>query len=145
VDPLWETRATDFPLAGEILGLATGVVVHSRHVEERVREAEYRGPVWRIPMPAWPIPRVEPAAIDGDPVFGCFGHINESKRIPQLLRAFAALRERRPGARLLLVGKTSDRMARFATGEGVLREEYVPEDRLWALMLAADVHVCLRR
>jgi glycosyltransferase involved in cell wall biosynthesis len=36
-------------------------------------------------------------------------------------------------------------MPRFETGEGVIREKYVPEDRLWALMLAADVHVCLRR
>jgi glycosyltransferase involved in cell wall biosynthesis len=99
-------------------------------------------------MPAWPLPVglvTAPAAVEGDPLFGCFGHINESKRVPELLRAFGAVRERRPRARLLLVGNVSDRMPGFETGEGVIREEYVPEDRLWVLMLAADVHVCLRR
>jgi glycosyltransferase involved in cell wall biosynthesis len=145
IEPLWETRPQDFPLAGEVLDLATGLIVHSRYVEDRARAAGYAGPIWRIPMPAWPAPLVEPAPVEGDPLFACFGHINESKRIPQLLRAFEALRERLPGARLLLVGTASDRMPRFETGEGVIREEYVPEDRLWALMLAADVHVCLRR
>ena len=54
--PLWETRPQDFPLAGEVLDLAAGLVVHSRYVEERAREAGYGGPIWRIPMPAWPVP-----------------------------------------------------------------------------------------
>jgi glycosyltransferase involved in cell wall biosynthesis len=144
IEPLWESRPTDYPLAAEVLDLATGLIVHSRYVEDRAREAGYGGPIWRIPMPAWPLPFVAPEPIDGDPLFGCFGHINESKRVTELLRAFAALKENRPGARLLLVGKASDRMARFTTGEDVLREEYVPEARLWALMLAADVHICLR-
>jgi glycosyltransferase involved in cell wall biosynthesis len=148
IAPLWESRPQDFPLAAGVLELATGLIVHSQYVEERAREAGYEGPIRRIPMPAWPLPGrpvTEPAGVEGDPLFGCFGHINESKRVPELLRAFAALRERRPGARLLLVGNVSDRMPSFQTGEGVLREGYVPEDRLWALMLAADVHVCLRR
>ena len=35
VPPLWEIRATEFPLAGEVLDQATGVIVHSRYVEER--------------------------------------------------------------------------------------------------------------
>ena len=144
IDPLWETRPQDFPLAGEVLGLATGLIVHSRHVEERVRAAGYRGPVWRIPMAAWRAPGVQPATVEGEPLVGCFGHINESKRVPQLLAAFERLRERHPAARLLLVGSVSERAPAFDIPEGVLREEYVPEERLWALMLAADVHVCLR-
>ena len=32
-----------------------------------------------------------------------------NKRIPQLLEAFTLLRERRPGARLLLVGAATER------------------------------------
>ena len=144
IKPLWETRAQDFPLAREALDYATGVVVHSEHLAERVRGIGYRGPVWHIPMAAWPVPAVEPAAIDGDPVFGCFGHIVPSKRIPQLLEAFVQVRARRPRATLLLVGPQSERLEDLDLPEGVLREEYVPEDRLWALMAAADVHVCLR-
>jgi glycosyltransferase involved in cell wall biosynthesis len=144
IEPLWETRPQDFPLTREILWLADGLIVHSHHLEQRVRDAGFRGPVWRIPMAAWPLPKVEPAAVEGEPLYGCFGHINESKRIPQLLAAFSRFRQRRPGARLLLVGQQSERMPAFELPEGVIREERVPEDRLWALMEACDVHVCLR-
>jgi glycosyltransferase involved in cell wall biosynthesis len=144
IAPLWETRPQDFPLAGEVLAHATGLVVHSRHAEGRAREAGYAGPVWRIPMPAWPVPPVEPEPVDGDPVFGCFGHVNESKRIPQLLEAFARVRAQRPEARLLLVGAASPRLGGLAAPAGVLREEYVPEERLWRLLAACDAVVGLR-
>jgi glycosyltransferase involved in cell wall biosynthesis len=145
VPPPWETRPEEFPLAGEVLASATGLIVHSHYVEEQAREAAYHGPVWRIPHPAWPLPDVGPADVDGRPVFGCFGHINASKRIPQLLEAFAAVRRRHPNAKLLLVGSAS---ARFDTsplvGEGVERIDYVDERRLWSLMAACDACVSLR-
>src|SRR5438105_405134 len=144
IPPLWETRPEDFPLAGEILDRATGLIVHSRFVEERARGAGYNGPVWRIPHPAWPVPAVEPALLAGEPVLGCFGHLNESKRIPQLLRAFARFRERRPDARLLLVGHASSRLEGRFEAEGVVREEYVDEARFWQLMAACDACVSLR-
>src|SRR5258708_3897724 len=41
--PLWEVRPEDFPLCGEVLDLATGLIVHSRYVEGRVRERGYEG------------------------------------------------------------------------------------------------------
>jgi glycosyltransferase involved in cell wall biosynthesis len=141
IKPLWETRPEDFPLAAGILDLATGLVVHSRYVEERARAAGYDGPVWRIPMPAWPAPAVEPALVGGTPVIGCFGHINESKRIPQLLEAFARLG---PDARLLLVGSWSPRVAELELPAGVIRRDYVPENELWALLAACDACVALR-
>jgi glycosyltransferase involved in cell wall biosynthesis len=144
IERLWETRPQDFPLAREALDFATGVIVHSKHLEERVRDAGYRGPVWRIPMAAWPVPEVTPVTVEGAPLFGCFGHLVTSKRIPQLLEAFARVRASRPGARLLLVGPRSPHLEELSIPEGVTREEYVPEDRLWALMAACDVHVCLR-
>ena len=76
IPPLWEVRPEDFPLCGEVLDLATGVIVHSRYVEERVRERGYDGAVWRIPHPAWPAPDVEPERSPGEPVFGAFGNLN---------------------------------------------------------------------
>jgi len=142
--PLWETRPEDFPLAGEVLRLATGLIVHSRFVEERARAAGFDGPIWRIPHPAWPLPAIERAGVEGAPLVGCFGHLNESKRVPQLLEAFARLRASRPGARLLLVGAASRRVADRLAGDGVLREDYVDEPRLWSLMAACDVCVSLR-
>jgi glycosyltransferase involved in cell wall biosynthesis len=152
--PLWETRPEDFPLAGEVLDLARdhGLIVHSRHVEDAVRARGFDGPVRRIPHPAWPAPAVEPAALGGDPLIGCLGHLNPNKRIPQLLEAFVRLRERRPGARLVLAGATAARfdldgwLGRFglAGDPSLVREGRVSEERLWALMAACGVLVSLR-
>ncbi|HEY2074225.1 MAG TPA: hypothetical protein VGG88_11675, partial [Gaiellaceae bacterium] len=107
VPPLWEVRPQEFPLAGEVLDRATSVIVHSRYVETLVREHGYDGPLHRIPHPAWPVPAVAPAEVEGSPLVGSFGHINENKRVPQLLTAFAGLRRTRHSARLLLVGSES--------------------------------------
>jgi hypothetical protein len=145
VPPPWETRPEEFPLAAEVLGSATGLIVHSHYVDEEAREAGYTGPVWRIPHPAWPMPDVAPADVGGRPLFGCFGHINSSKRIPQLLEAFALVRRRHPNAKLLLVGPASPRFdARRLTGDGVERIDYVQEERLWSLMAACDACISLR-
>ena len=149
--PLWEARPEDFPLAGEVLSLATGVLVHSRYVAERARSAGYDGPLFVVPHPAWPAPDVAPADVSGAPLIGSFGNVNASKRVPQLLEAFARLRAEQPDARLLLVGATSPgfdldrRLQRLGLdGEGVLRERFVDERRLWELMAACDIHASLR-
>ena len=145
VPPPWETRPDEFPLAGEVLGAATGLIVHSRYVEERARESGYHGPVWRIPHPAWPLQDVRPAPVDGRPLFGCFGHLNASKRIPQLVDAFQVVRARHPNARLLLVGSASPGFdADRLLTDGVERIGYVEEERLWSLMAACDACISLR-
>jgi glycosyltransferase involved in cell wall biosynthesis len=149
--PLWEARPEDFPLAGEVLSLATGVLVHSRYVADRARAAGYAGRLFHVPHPAWPAPDVLPADVAGAPLIGAFGNVNASKRAPQLLEAFARLRAEHPGARLLLVGATSPgfdlerRLQRLGlAGDGIVREGYVDERRLWELMAACDIHVSLR-
>ena len=157
VPPLWEVRPEDFPLAGEVLEHAAkpggGLIVHSRYVAERALASGYDGRLWRIPHPAWPAPRDLVAQSQklrpGEPLVGCFGNLNASKRIPQLLEAFARLRSTHPGAQLLLVGAEApgfDLAGRLAglRLEGVEREDYVDEDRLWSLMAACDVCVSLR-
>ena len=151
IPPLWESRPDEFHLAGEVLDLATGLIVHSRYVEEKSRSAGFAGPIWRIPHPAWPVPALEPAGVEASPLVGCFGNVNSSKRIPQLLEAFARLRRERPDSRLLLVGAPSPgfdlerRLQRLGlSSEGIIREDYVREDRLWALMASCDICVNLR-
>jgi glycosyltransferase involved in cell wall biosynthesis len=151
VPPLWEVRPEDFPLAGEVLEHAAkaGLIVHSRYVLERALAAGYDGPAWRVPHPAWPDPSPEPAPISGEPLIGCFGNLNASKRVPQLLEAFARVRAQHPGARLLLVGAASpgfDLASRIEglPSKGVIREDYVDETRLWSLMAACDACVALR-
>ena len=147
VPPLWEVRPEDFPLAGEVLEHAAkpggGLIVHSLYVAERAVAAGYDGRLWRISHPAWPDPGVPAEDVAGEPVIGCFGNINASKRIPQLLEAFEALRAAHPEAKLLLVGADLDaRLAQLP--DGVERIDYVDEPRLWALMGACDVCVSLR-
>lgn len=152
IPPLWEVRPQEFPLAGEVLDRATSVIVHSRYVETLVREHGYDGPLHRVAHPAWPLPDdVASERIEGSPLIGSFGHINENKRVPQLLTAFAGLRRTRHGARLLLVGSEAPgfdlagRIARTGLDDaGVIREPYVEEERLWALMQACDAIVLLR-
>jgi glycosyltransferase involved in cell wall biosynthesis len=147
----WETQPDRFPLTGTVLDLAQGLIVHSTYVERGVREAGYSGPVWRIPHPAWPDEPVAPAEHTGEPLIGCFGHMNINKRIPALLEAFAMLREQRPGARLLLVGEATERfeldrrLERLGLGgDELIREQWVSEERFQSLMAACDVLVNLR-
>ena len=148
---IWETQPERFPLTATVLDLAEGLIVHSRYVERGAREAGYGGPIWRIPHPAWPEGTIEPAGLAGDPLVGCFGYLNMNKRIPQLLEGFTLLRQKRPGARLLLVGDAAERfdldrrLERLGIGdEALIRESYVSEERFWALMAACDVLVNLR-
>ncbi len=151
IPPLWENRPQDFPLAGLVLDGATGLVVHSRYVRDRSREAGFDGPIWHVPHPAWPFRDVEPAVVQGNPVLGAFGNLNPSKRVPQLLRAFSLVRSTHPEARLLLVGEPTPgfdlerRLQRLGLdGTGLVREGWADERRLWELMAAASVHVNLR-
>ena len=154
VPPLWETRAEEFPLTREILIHAQGLLVHSRYVEQCVRELGFEGPVSVVPMPAWEAPEgLVPASLPAGrrPVVGCFGHLTTTKRVPQLIEAFARLRGEFPEALLLLVGRPADGASFEATlerhglrGDDVLQLDYVDEPRLWSLMSAADISVNLR-
>jgi glycosyltransferase involved in cell wall biosynthesis len=151
IPPLWESRPEDFPLAGFVLEHATGLIVHSRTVRDLARAAGYDGPVWVIPHPAWPVPDIPAEPVAAGPTIGCFGVVNSSKRIPELLRAFAAVRQRHTDATLLLVGPTSPgfdldrRLQRHGlANEGLVREGWVDERRLWALMAGVDACVNLR-
>jgi len=148
--PPWETRPEQLPLAGEVLELATGLIVHSHYLERWARELGYTRPIWRLPMPAWPEVEVDPAPLEGAPLIGSFGHLNAAKRIPQLLDAFGRLRRSHPNARLLLVGPAASgldlqrRLERLQLGDEVVWEDYVDEPRLWSLLRACNVFVALR-
>jgi glycosyltransferase involved in cell wall biosynthesis len=151
IPPLWESRPADFPLPTFVLEHATGLVVHSRYVHDRARAAGFAGPIGIVPHPAWRPLAIEPERVASGLVVGCFGVVNTSKRIPELLRATAAVREAHPDVTLLLVGSTSPgfdldrRLQRLGlAGEGLAREGWVDETRLWALMAGSDVLVNLR-
>ena len=152
-EPLWETRPHELPLLELVLDHATGVIVHSRHAEERVRASGYEGAVQRVAMPAWPAPPTTPAELPRAAPFvvASLGKLNAAKRVPQLLHAFARVRERVPGA-LLVLGEVEPRLnldARLEAlglerGRDVLESGRTAERDLWALLARADVSVSLR-
>jgi glycosyltransferase involved in cell wall biosynthesis len=153
IPPLWESRPADFPLATLVLEHATGLIVHSRYVRDRARASGYTGPISVVPHPAWPVPEVArtPTGTAKETVVGCFGVVNSSKRIPELLQAMAAVSRTTAGVRLLLVGPTSPgfdldrRIQRLGLTEGrLVRDGWVDEARLWELMASSDVLVNLR-
>ncbi|HYI75298.1 MAG TPA: glycosyltransferase family 4 protein [Gaiellaceae bacterium] len=151
IPALWESRASDFPLSTHVLDHATALVVHSRYVRDQARAAGYTGPIAVVPHPAWPAPAIAPERVAGGTVVACFGVINASKRIPELLRATADVRRAHPDLTLLLVGPTAPgfdldrRLQRLGlTGDGLVREPWVDERRLWSLMAGSDVLVNLR-
>jgi glycosyltransferase involved in cell wall biosynthesis len=155
VPPLWESRAERFPLTGEVLDYASGLIVHSRYVKERCREKGFSGPIWHVPMPAWPKPSTLPEAglpSGRRPVIGCFGYLTTTKRIPQLVDAFARLRHEFAEALLVLAGRPTPGFALdpllerhgLSRDKDVVELDYVDESRLWALMAASDVCVNLR-
>jgi glycosyltransferase involved in cell wall biosynthesis len=151
IPPLWESRPEDFPLASFVLEHATAVIVHSRYVRDLVRGTGFAGPVSVVPHPAWPVPASAPERVAGGVVIGCFGVVNASKRIPELLHATAKVRESHPEVTLLLVGPTSPgfdldrRLQRLGlAGDGLVRDGWIDESRLWALMAGSDVLVNLR-
>jgi glycosyltransferase involved in cell wall biosynthesis len=146
--PLWEERAEDFPLASVVLDRADGVICHSRYVERLAREYGYEGPIWVIPMPAWPSvelgTRLAPKG--RSPIVVCCGYLNSAKRIPQLVEAFERVHGRFPDAMLVLAGAAAPglRLDTASLGDGVLRLEYLDENRLWQLLADCDVCVSLR-
>ena len=89
---LWEERPEEFPLAAFVLDETQerGAIVHSRYVEERVRAAGYRGPVWRIPHPAWPAPAVEPADLGAGPLIGSHRPPEPGQAHPRAARGLRA-------------------------------------------------------
>jgi glycosyltransferase involved in cell wall biosynthesis len=128
------------------------LVVHSRYVEERARAAGFGRPIHRLALAASPPTGIVPERLEGGPIVGSFGHVNAAKRVPQLIAAFAELRRSFPDARLVLIGPTapgfdiSGHLARVGleSSDAVLREEWVTEQRFWAVMSACDVCVNLR-
>ena len=135
-----------------MLERAAGLIVHSRYVRDRARAAGFDGPISVVPHPAWPAPNVSPGLHAGRVLVGCFGVVNASKRIPELLRATCDVRREHPELTLLLVGSTSPgfdldrRLQRLGlSGDGLAREGWVDRSRLWSLMAGCDVLVSLRQ
>jgi glycosyltransferase involved in cell wall biosynthesis/SAM-dependent methyltransferase len=94
-----------------LLERSRGVIVHSRFMEEAVRQGGFTGPIAVIPHGAW-IPEADRNAYrhrlgldEFAPLAGIFGFLKPYKRIAESLRAFKRLVRVLPNARMILVGE----------------------------------------
>jgi len=99
------------PMMRRILERSRALIVHSRYMEERVREAGFQGPLGRIPHGAWIVEadrmgfRHRLGLDETTPLAGIFGFLKPYKRIAESLRAFRRLVRLEPRAKMILVGE----------------------------------------
>jgi glycosyltransferase involved in cell wall biosynthesis len=146
-------------LNGLVLRLADGYIVHDARSRDRLAEMVPAGkPIAVIYHGILSSSGAELSAADarralrvpgGAKVVLCFGNIRPYKGVDVLLRAFARVRERVPGARLIIAGEPWEDWARYdalIAGLG-LRDAvdahlgFVPASDVGAFFAAADVVV----
>ena len=163
-----------WPMLALVLRASRMTAVHNERLAESLRE-DHSGAarpdrpeavphVAAIPMgvrdPGAPPPDSRPAHVhalrsglgipDGAIVVAAYGGITQEKRIPQLLRAVAAIGDRTPPLHVMLVGARAAHydMDADARALGLDRRVhvagYVPDDALAAHLHAADIACCLR-
>lgn len=144
------------PMTRRLLERSRALVVHSRYVEKRMREAGFAGPIARIPHGAWTDPvnglpyRLRLGLEETTPLVGVFGHLKPYKRLPEILRAFRRLVRGQPQARLILVGEPHPDLPldplieRFDLAPFVRVLGRVPIDDFNGFLAACDVVLNLR-
>ena len=140
-----------WPMRRLIIEQARVTAVHSAPLAATLRSEHPEATIVHIPMGVRaPTPcddRREPHA---GVVFGAFGLITAEKRIPQVLRTFAAVRSTMPGSRLVLIGAQDDHYDPVRDIEALgLRDHvtvtgYVDDAEVDAWLSRIDVAVCLR-
>ncbi len=169
LDPRYYERA----LVRRIAEVSRAVVVHNPAAARIVREHAPGARVVEIPHLFAPACGADPLVrgrrprrpgpseerVQGDPrepggpphtqhpfLFGVFGHLRGSKRIPSILRAFERVRSSGAAARLVVAGDFVSRdiesaLAPMFAAPGVTRTPYLPAAGFQSL--AADVDACI--
>ena len=164
---LWRGRATSatdsryfrYALLRRVAERARAVVVHNPAAARAVKEHAPGARVVEIPhlfqAPAQPgeeeVARyrrrlgVEPGTF----LFGVFGYLRESKRLPAVLEAFADVHRENPRTALLVAGEfVSTDLERAVEplmgGAGVVRLRYLEEREFWLAAAAVDACINLR-
>ncbi|MGB7760679.1 MAG: glycosyltransferase [Bryobacteraceae bacterium] len=164
---LWQSRAAsgsdrryfDFPMLRRAAERSLAVVVHNPAAAEVVHRHAPRARVVEIPHLFVP-PELPPAADvlafrerlgvpAGAFLFGVFGYLRETKRLLQVLDAFAAVAGEMPPAMLLVAGDfVSSDLERSAapllSGPGIRRLPYLPGADFWLAASAVDACINLR-
>ena len=144
------------PMLRRVLEAAKAVIVHSRYVEAKVREAGFTGPVAVIPHGAW-LPEADRNEYrrrlgldEATPLAGIFGFLKPYKRIPECLGAFRRLVRLEPRAKMILTGEPHPELDIPALAASLDLEDsvrllgFVSEEDLNGFIAACDVVLNLR-
>jgi len=164
---LWRERASsstdrryfDYPMLKRIAERSRAIVVHNPAAAGMVRGHAPRARIVEIPhlFAAPDLPGraeairyrqtlgIDPAAF----LFGVFGYLRESKRLPAVLNAFAALHRRNRQTALLVAGQfVSSDLERavqpLLSADGVFRRPHLLEREFWLAASAVDACINLR-
>ena len=154
-----DERYFRYPLLRRLVERARVVVVHNPAAARAAREHAPGARVVEIPHlfvpPALPTAgevhrfRERLGLAPGTFLFGVFGYLRESKRLPSVLEAIHRLRAARTDAALLIAGEFASRdleraLDRLETMPGVIRLPYLEERDFWLAASAVDACVNLR-
>jgi glycosyltransferase involved in cell wall biosynthesis len=152
--PAWDSEALRFPLNRRVVDQATGILVHSRFIEERLRAMRPDLLVHRLDMHCLPPPPEVRASVGvrqaGAPcVFATLGFLTPHKRIDLVLEALGRIsRETRFEYHLtgeIVFPKQVDRLIEeFGLEEVVTLHGHVDKTELYRRIVEADVCICLR-
>jgi glycosyltransferase involved in cell wall biosynthesis len=149
-----------YSLLARVARASLGVIVHSRHLRDRVVGAHPQARVMIVPH-LNSMPRDLPFASRGemkrslglnpdDLVIGAFGFVAPPKRLDRALEAFVRLRDEFPRARFICVGEVAPdhdfgaELDKLALGGVVQVTGYVPMETFLRYLRAVDVGVNLR-
>ena len=148
-----------YPMLRRIAEASRAVIVHNAAAAGMVRDHAPRARVIEIPHLFEPPAReAEADALRfrqrlGIPscacLFGVFGYLRESKRLPRILRAFAAARRERSAIHLLVAGDFASRDLERAVepllgDPSIRRLPYLDERDFWLAASAVDACINLR-
>mgnify|MGYP005853903113 CR=1 FL=1 len=144
------------PMLRRVLERARGVIVHSKYVAGKAREAGFTGPVAVIPHGAWIAEadrneyRLRLGVAEQMPLIGIFGFLKPYKRIPESLRALRRLVRVEPRVKMILAGEPHpglplDSLIRsLGLSASVRQLGFVPAEDLAGYLAACDVVLNLR-
>jgi len=150
--PIWETEeALDFPLNEEILELATGLIVHSDFVRERVQRKTPK-PVVRIPHHGHVLRALDREAErkgwgvgPDDILISSLGYVNRNRRYELVIAALGELAD--PRLRYFIAGEDRGKLLRDLIAGSKTRvsvQSFLPLEKLESLIVASDICVNLR-
>lgn len=150
--PIWEAEeALDFPLNEEVLDLATGLIVHSAFLQERVQKKTAK-PVVKIPHHGHVlktfnrgVERKKWGVGPDDILISSLGFVNRSRRYDLVIAALGELADRRLS--YFIAGEDRGKLLRNLISGYNVRvsvQDFLPLEELESLIVASDICVNLR-